>query len=58
MVRYLIVLNLDYIQDIASNALINVYKYEADDCKETILKLLINLLSEYMAVGSVNNSSG
>lgn len=50
---------LDYIRDIASKALINVYKYEADDRKEPILKLLIKQLSEYMAIGnSVKDSSG
>jgi len=50
---------LDYIRDIASKALINIYKYEADDRKESILKLLIKQLSEYMAIGnSGKDSSG
>lgn len=49
----------NYIRDIASKALINVYKYEADDRKEPILKLLIKQLSEYMAIGnSGKDSSG
>jgi len=43
---------LDYIQDLASKALIHVYEYEADDRKEQILKLLIKQLSEYMAIGN------
>ncbi|KAL5241701.1 hypothetical protein ACI65C_009111 [Semiaphis heraclei] len=49
----------NYIRDIASKALINIYKYEADDRKESILKLLIKQLSEYMAIGnSGKDSSG
>lgn len=43
---------LDYIQDLASKALINVYEYEAEDRKEQILKLLLKQLSEYMAIGN------
>lgn len=48
---------LDYIRDIASKALINVYQYEADDRKEPILKLLIKQLSEYMAIGNSGKQS-
>lgn len=55
----IIILLLDYIQDLASKALIHVYEYEADNRKEQILKLLIKQLSEYMSIGnSGKDSSG
>ncbi|VVC26099.1 Hypothetical protein CINCED_3A017518 [Cinara cedri] len=47
----------NYIQDLASKALINVYEFEADNRKEQILKLLIKQLSEYMAVGNNGKDS-
>jgi len=59
MIKYFVlyVFFLDYIRDIASKALINVYKYESVDRKEPILKLLIKQLSEYMAIGNNGKDS-
>lgn len=55
----IIIIILDYIQDLASKALIHVYEYEADSHKEQILKLLIKQLSEYMSIGySGKDNSG
>lgn len=53
---HIIIIVLDYIQDLASKALIHVYEYETDNRKEQILKLLIKQLSEYMSIGNKDSS--